>query len=109
MEEVVNRIKLIQEKSGLGNADFAEKLDISPATLTHLYNGRNKPSLHIIAQISQVFGVSADEIINGKQQQSPIRKSPPSQKNDVFPEARKRISSVITTYEDGTFDIFYPK
>jgi transcriptional regulator with XRE-family HTH domain len=109
MEEVVNRIKLIQVKSGLGNADFAEKLDISPATLTHLYNGRNKPSLHIIAQISQVFGVSADEIINGKQQQPPIRKSLPSQKNDVLPEARKRISSVITTYEDGTFDIFYPK
>jgi DNA-binding XRE family transcriptional regulator len=109
MEEIVNRIKLIQEKSGLGNAEFAEKLDISPATLTHLYNGRNKPSLHIIAQISRLFDISTDEIINGKKHQPPIPQSPPPQKNDALPEARKRISSVIRTYEDGSFDIFYPK
>lgn len=108
MEEIVNRIKLIQQKSGLGNADFAEKLEISPATLTHLYNGRNKPSLHIISQISRLFNISTDEIISGNTLSPPIRTEDQPSKSASIPKRKKRISSVITTFDDGTFEVYYP-
>lgn len=45
------RIIQIMQKEGLSNADFAEKIGISTSSLSHIFNGRNKPSLDVVMRI----------------------------------------------------------
>ena len=39
------------KKEGLTNAEFAEKIDISTSSLSHIFSGRNKPSLEVVMRI----------------------------------------------------------
>ena len=51
------RTRLLQlvETEGLTKQQFAQKLSISPAAVTHILSGRNSPSLEIIAKIAAKF------------------------------------------------------
>lgn len=125
MHDIIQVIRDIQKKSGLANGAFADILEISPATLTHLYNGRNKPSLHLIEQLIKHFDVTADELISGTKrsdlhEQPKVDSAPTSYprienqpvENSVIPkestpsDSTKHITSVITTYSDGTFQVY---
>lgn len=55
MKTLVDRIKELQQNQGLSNNEFAEKLGISSAALSHIYSGRNNPSLTILEAILQKF------------------------------------------------------
>ncbi|MFN4300297.1 MAG: helix-turn-helix domain-containing protein [Thermaurantimonas sp.] len=55
MKTIVDRIKELQQAQGLTNNEFAEKLGISSAALSHIYSGRNNPSLTILEAILQKF------------------------------------------------------
>lgn len=46
-----DRIIQIMQKEGLSNAEFAEKIGISTSSLSHIFNGRNKPSLDVVMRI----------------------------------------------------------
>ena len=48
MKDRINQIKL---KEGMTDGQFAEKIGISPASLSHILNGRNKPSLEVVTKI----------------------------------------------------------
>lgn len=127
MHDIIQVIRDIQKKSGLANGAFADMLEISPATLTHLYNGRNKPSLHLIEQLIKHFDVTADELISGKKRSElteapkiesgstpyPITENQPTKhiltpKESTLNASSKHITSVITTYSDGTFQVYIP-
>lgn len=45
------RIIQIMQREGLSNADFAEKIGISTSSLSHIFNGRNNPSLDVVMRI----------------------------------------------------------
>lgn len=51
------RTRLLQlvETEGLTKQQFAQKLSISSAAVTHILSGRNSPSLEIIAKIAATF------------------------------------------------------
>jgi transcriptional regulator with XRE-family HTH domain len=51
MKEIVERIKLLQDESGLDKKSFAERINISAASLSHVHTGRNNPSLELILNI----------------------------------------------------------
>lgn len=46
-----DRILQIMQKEGLSNVEFAEKLGISTSSLSHIFSGRNKPSLEVVMRI----------------------------------------------------------
>lgn len=46
-----DRIAEIMKKEGLTNAEFADKIDISTSSLSHIFSGRNKPSLEVVMRI----------------------------------------------------------
>ena len=48
MKDRINQIKL---REGMTDGQFAEKIGISPASLSHILNGRNKPSLEVVTKI----------------------------------------------------------
>ena len=49
------RIEHIIKAESLSNLQFAQLLDISPASVTHLLSGRNNPSLDFVVRIAQKF------------------------------------------------------
>lgn len=61
-----NRIKQILQKEGITATLFAEKIGISPASLSHILNGRNEPSLAVVAKIHESCGVNLEWLIYGE-------------------------------------------
>lgn len=52
---MVDRIKRIMEYKQLTPATFAEQLEISRSNLTHLFSGRNQPSLALAKKILDTY------------------------------------------------------
>ncbi len=52
---VTQRIFQFIEEEGLSYADFAAAINVGPAVVSHLKNGRNKVSLNVYAQILYSF------------------------------------------------------
>ncbi len=50
-----DRIYKIMQKAGMSNMEFAEKIGISTSSLSHIYNGRNKPSLEVVMRIHKAY------------------------------------------------------
>lgn len=42
-------------QTGLSNAEFAEKIGISTSSLSHIFSGRNNPSLDVVKRIHKSF------------------------------------------------------
>ena len=45
------RIAQIVQKEGMTAAQFADKIGISPSSLSHILSGRNNPSLEVVMKI----------------------------------------------------------
>ena len=50
-----DRIIQIMRQTGLSNAEFAEKIGISTSSLSHIFSGRNNPSLAVVKRIHKSF------------------------------------------------------
>jgi transcriptional regulator with XRE-family HTH domain len=48
---MVDRIKSIMEYEEMTSAHFADYIDIGRAVMSHILNGRNKPSLEVVTRI----------------------------------------------------------
>jgi DNA-binding XRE family transcriptional regulator len=64
---IETKILDIYNRSGLSRMDFANKLNISNAVLSHITSGRNKASLDLVVTILQHFPeISADWLLLDK-------------------------------------------
>ena len=62
-----DRIAQIMRKEGLTNAEFAEKIEISTSSLSHIFSGRNKPSLDVVTRIHKAYPfVNLYWLVNGE-------------------------------------------
>lgn len=62
-----DRIAQIMKKEGLTNAEFAEKIDISTSSLSHIFSGRNKPSLDVVTRIHKAYpSINLYWLLNGE-------------------------------------------
>ncbi|MFO7723437.1 MAG: helix-turn-helix transcriptional regulator [Bacteroidales bacterium] len=52
---ITERIREIIEKKGLTASSFADKLGVQRSGMSHIFSGRNKPSLDLIMKIAEVF------------------------------------------------------
>lgn len=50
-----DRIAQIMQEEGLSNVEFADKIGISTSSLSHIFNGRNKPSLEVVMRIHKAY------------------------------------------------------
>lgn len=62
---LLDTVKLIslRESRGLSNADLAEKLDLSPATITRLENGERNASIKTLKKLASFYNVSVDKLL----------------------------------------------
>jgi transcriptional regulator with XRE-family HTH domain len=49
-----------------GREDFCKAIGISATTLTNWITGKNKPASESLSKISELYGVSTDWILTGK-------------------------------------------
>lgn len=62
-----DRIIQIMRSAGLSNADFAEKIGISTSSLSHIFSGRNNPSLDMVKRLHKSFpDISLNWIMYGE-------------------------------------------
>jgi len=54
--EIKDRIKLIMEKENMIAGTFADSIGVQQSTLSHVINGRNRPSLDVVMKIHQKYG-----------------------------------------------------
>lgn len=59
---LVTKIKEFREKTGLTQADLAEKVGARRETIVHLENGKYNPSLKLAMDIARVFDVNVEEL-----------------------------------------------
>lgn len=130
---MILRLQQLLQAENISRTQFAELLEISPATVTHLLSGRNKPSFELIQSISARFpNLNLDWLINGngkmyKDGSNPLSQGPVSpaddQEFDLFASAnesntldkpkqtienkpviiQKKINKITIFYTDGTF------
>lgn len=63
---MIERIKRIMEQKELSASAFADKMDISRGTISHILSGRNRPSLDVVTRILEVFPeINSDWLLNG--------------------------------------------
>lgn len=123
---MISRLQQLLQAESVSRSEFAEKIGIAPATVTHLLSGRNKPSYEIICAISSHFpNISLDWLINGTGKM--YRDSPNSDKNEITMglfdseaetiaqnntsnpvelkkvTSEKRITKIMVFFSDGTF------
>ena len=59
------RIKMLRKCSGLTQEQLAEKLHISISHLAKIEIGRNAPSVDLVLEMAEFFGVTVDELLRG--------------------------------------------
>lgn len=65
--DINQRILDLQQRTGLSKQEFAMKIGVSQASLSHLQSGRNKASLDLVLSILQTFeDVNSDWLLFGR-------------------------------------------
>lgn len=112
---------------GLSSSEFADKIGVSRAIISHIQSGRNKPSLSVVQKISTEFPqISLSWLIN---EEGPILKSsnkdvvkinipeketvPYSAISNNTPTKKSTVSrqliKIVHYYDDHSFEEYFPK
>ena len=117
--ELKDRIATIIKVNQHNNSTFSEVIGVQRSSLSHILNGRNKPSLDFIEKVLQHFPrVDAGWLIMGKQSEAPkaekLSTPKPTEKKIAKPSAvpkpiipaseNKSVDRIVIFYSDGTFD-----
>lgn len=117
--DFVNRLKTIIDYYGLSPSLFADKIGMQRSSISHLLNGRNRPSLDFVMKVIKTFPeVNIYWLLNGKGAfPSQAKKEAVDDNHGVTPTPEQKMSQstdkkpirVVVFYDDGTFENFEPK
>ena len=63
--EIGNNLKKLRSNKGMTQKELAEALNVSYQAVSRWENDEVEPDISTLSKLSQIFGVSVDEIING--------------------------------------------
>ena len=63
MKAIHENIRKYRLKSGISQRDLAERLNISPKTVSKWETGAGTPDLSLVVPLAQTFGISTDELL----------------------------------------------
>ncbi len=125
--EIKDRIATVMHVNKLTASAFAEALDVQRSNISHILNGRNKPSLDFIEKMLYRFPrVDAKWLITGEAPKNETAAKEPGIKGPALVEpeikdaasskkgagnsggTRKSVEKVVVFYADRTFDIYFP-
>ncbi|MEK5078833.1 helix-turn-helix transcriptional regulator [Solibacillus sp. FSL W7-1436] len=87
------RLKKEREKRGWSQADLAEKIHVSRQSVSKWETGKNYPSIEVIIDLSDLFGITIDEMLrsDGELKEKVIRDS----KKLAYPKWKAFFDSVF--------------
>ena len=72
MDDINKRIQEVFKKKEISASEFSKKINVQRSSISHIINGRNKPSLEIIIKICNVYPeISLEWLVYGKKNNSP--------------------------------------
>ena len=105
MERINERIEKILKEKGISASEFSKKINVQRSSISHIINGRNKPSLEIVTKICKVYpDVKLDWLILGENDESD---SPtPIDSKNIQNNNSSDVEKIILLLKDGTFKAF---
>ncbi len=115
---MIDRIKYLVESKGLRYSRFADEIGVKRASISHIFNGRNQPSLGFVQKILQRYpevdagwllmgdGQAPEEIPEEKEagEEAALEFSEGEEATSGTPrEENKAIDRIVIFYADGTF------
>ncbi len=80
-ETIGNRIQKYRKEKGLTQEELAGKMGVSSQAVSKWENDISCPDIGLLPQLCRVLGVSADELISGKQDQ--VQMLPPQERKSL--------------------------
>lgn len=62
MTELGNKLRSLREDRGLTRRELAKMLSVTTPAVNHLESGIRLPSFEMLVKLSNVFGISSDEL-----------------------------------------------
>ena len=62
----MNNIKQLREAAGMKQSELADRMNVRPPTVFKWENGMANPTIANLIQLSEIFGVSLDEVVGRK-------------------------------------------
>tara|TARA_B100001250_G_scaffold219618_1_gene188444 strand:+ start:1864 stop:2241 length:378 start_codon:yes stop_codon:yes gene_type:complete len=118
IDEFINRINELMEEYQLNASSLADKIGVQRSSLSHILSKRNKPSLDFILKIENNFKkIDLNWLLFGKSTLEDIKeydeKIPNSTdliiKTNPLDVKKTKIKEIIHLYEDGSFNVYFPK
>ena len=118
IDEFINRINELMDEYQLNASSLADKIGVQRSSLSHILSKRNKPSLDFILKIEKkfekidlnwlLFGKSSFEDIKENDQKN-LKFTDLNSKTNPFDVKKTKIKEIIHLYEDGSFNVYFPK
>ncbi|MGW9686178.1 helix-turn-helix transcriptional regulator [Flagellimonas sp. 2504JD1-5] len=124
-EAIIERIRTIINHYGLTVSTFADKIGVQRSSISHLLNGRNRPSLDFVLKVVQTYPeVNLYWLLNGKgefpskdhlEHPSPIPAPDISKTEErtvqisATEQNQKEPVKIVIFYADGSFESFNAK
>ena len=117
-EDIIERLEKILRHYELSASVFADKINVQRSSLSHLLNGRNKPSLDFILKVDHAFpevdlywllygrGVFPSQIEKHEEKKNPSNTNRDISKNDLARGSKESVDRIVIFYKDGTFRSF---
>lgn len=77
------RIGLLRRQKGLKQEDLASALGVSPQAVSKWENDQTCPDISLLPKLAQLLGVTTDELLSGKTEETAVRVLPPEQRRDI--------------------------
>lgn len=92
------RIAALRKEKGLRQEELAEMLGISGQAVSKWENDQTCPDISLLPQLAKIFGVTVDELLSGKQEDTPVVQIlPPEQRKDI----KDMMLRIIVDSSDG--------
>ncbi len=118
IDEFINRINELMDEYQLNASSLADKIGVQRSSLSHILSKRNKPSLDFILKIEKnfekidlnwlLFGKSSFKDINENDAKN-LNFTDLNSKTNPFDVKKTKIKEIIHLYEDGSFNVYFPK
>ena len=76
------RIALLRKEKGLTQEELANTMGVSPQAVSKWENDQTCPDISALPKLSRLFGVTVDELLEGKTETPAVRVLPPEQRKD---------------------------
>lgn len=115
-QSFIERLSKLLRHYDLSSSAFADRIDVQRSSISHLLNGRNKPSLEFVMKVNDTFEeVDLNWLLYGKGEfpsnpkTNTIYTTPIDQQVSNQPataHSKKSIDRIVIFYQDGTFRNF---